>query len=60
MLAEHRAVVRVHLAQQHVVAPQAGEVAQHLPFHQDNRVTPEQWRERIAARQRGVAGRMIG
>ncbi len=36
------------------------EVARHLPFHEDNKVTPEQWRERIAARQRGVAGRMIG
>ena len=31
MFAQHRAVVRVHLAQEHVVAPQAGEVPQHLP-----------------------------
>ncbi len=38
----------------------ADEVAQHLPYFEDNKVTPEQWRERIAARQRGVAGRMIG
>jgi hypothetical protein len=31
-----------------------------LPYYQSNRVTPEQWAERIAARQRGVAGRLIG
>jgi len=43
-----------------MVICRADEVAQHLPHHEDNRVTPEQWRERIAARQRGVAGRMIG
>jgi hypothetical protein len=36
------------------------EVADALPFYADNRVTPDEWRERIAARQRGVAGRMIG
>ena len=43
-----------------MVVCRADEVAQHLPFHEHNRATPEQWRERIAARQRGVAGRMIG
>ena len=31
-----------------------------LPYHQDNVVTPDQWAARIAARQRGVAGRLIG
>jgi hypothetical protein len=31
-----------------------------LPFHDRNEVTAEQWRERIAARQLGIAGRMIG
>ena len=31
-----------------------------LPHYESNRVTPEQWAERIAARQRGVAGRLIG
>ena len=31
-----------------------------LPFYESNVVTPEQWAERIAARQRGVAGRLIG
>ena len=31
-----------------------------LPFYSSNTVTPEQWAERIAARQRGVAGRLIG
>ncbi len=36
------------------------EVADALPFFEDNRVTPEQWAARIAARQQGVAGRMIG
>lgn len=30
-----------------------------LPFHEQNQVTPAQWAERIAARQRGVAGRML-
>lgn len=36
------------------------DLADHLPFLSENKVTSEQWRERIAARQRGVAGRMIG
>ncbi len=31
-----------------------------LPFYSSNTVTPEQWAEHIAARQRGVAGRLIG
>jgi hypothetical protein len=31
-----------------------------LPYYDQNRVTAEQWRERIAARQLGIAGRMIG
>jgi hypothetical protein len=31
-----------------------------LDFYDDARVTPEQWRERIAARQRAVANRMLG
>jgi hypothetical protein len=31
-----------------------------LPHYPSNVVTPEQWAERIAARQRGVAGRLIG
>jgi hypothetical protein len=37
-----------------------GEVAGALPYLEDNRVSPEQWAERIAARQQGVAARMIG
>ena len=36
------------------------EVLGALPYAEQNRVTPEQWAGRIAARQRGVAGRMIG
>jgi hypothetical protein len=31
-----------------------------LPFHDTNKVTREQWAERIAARQTGVAARMLG
>ena len=31
-----------------------------LPHHADAGVTPDQWRERIAARQRAVADRMLG
>jgi hypothetical protein len=30
-----------------------------LPFHRDNRVGPDQWAQRIAARQLGVAARML-
>ena len=36
------------------------EIAQKLPHYDEARVTPEQWRERIAARQRAVANRMLG
>ncbi len=36
------------------------EVASRLPFHEHNQVTPEQWAQRIADRQLGVAARMIG
>ncbi len=35
------------------------EIAKHLPFHEDNRVTPEQYAARIADRQVGIARRMI-
>ncbi|MGN6609100.1 MAG: hypothetical protein ACTHMS_19065 [Jatrophihabitans sp.] len=31
-----------------------------LPYHADAQVTPEQWRDRIAARQAAVANRMLG
>jgi len=31
-----------------------------LPYYSTNVVTPEQWATRIAERQRGVAGRLIG
>jgi hypothetical protein len=31
-----------------------------LDFYADARVTTEQWRDRIAARQRAVANRMLG
>jgi hypothetical protein len=41
------------------VVPMA-EVASLLPYYEDNKVTSEQWAARIAARQTGVAGRMIG
>ncbi|WP_069167289.1 hypothetical protein [Nocardia altamirensis] len=36
------------------------ELAQRLPFHDQARVTPEQWRARIAVRQAAVAERMLG
>lgn len=31
-----------------------------LPYYEENRVTADQWRARIAARQTGIAARMIG
>jgi hypothetical protein len=36
------------------------DVASLLPFHDQNTVTPDQWAARIAARQTGVANRMMG
>jgi hypothetical protein len=35
------------------------DVAKHLPHHESNRVTPEEYTARIAARQVGIARRMI-
>jgi hypothetical protein len=35
------------------------DLAAHLPFYDSARVTPEEWRARIAARQAAFAGRMI-
>ncbi|UGT55658.1 hypothetical protein [Nocardia asteroides] len=37
-----------------------GEVAGHLPHFEDNRIDAAAWRERIAARQRAFAERMLG
>lgn len=36
------------------------QIAAHLPFHEQNKVSAEDWSARIAARQLGVARRMIG
>lgn len=36
------------------------DLAQRLPFYDSARVTPEEWRARIAARQAATANRMIG
>jgi hypothetical protein len=36
------------------------ELPKRLPFHAESRVTPEQYAERIAARQAAVANRMLG
>lgn len=36
------------------------QLAEVLPFHVSNRITPEAWAQRIADRQRGVADRMLG
>ncbi|MFI5497729.1 hypothetical protein ACIA5E_01605 [Nocardia asteroides] len=36
------------------------EVAQHLPHFTDNRIDADAWRDRIAARQRAFAERMLG
>ncbi|MEV0247802.1 hypothetical protein AB0H76_14510 [Nocardia sp. NPDC050712] len=36
------------------------ELPQRLPFHDEARITPEEWRARIAARQVAVAERMLG
>jgi hypothetical protein len=37
-----------------------GDLPQRLPFYEHARVTPEQWRARIAARQAALANRMLG
>lgn len=36
------------------------DLPERLPFYDQARVTPEQWRARIAARQVAVAERMLG
>lgn len=36
------------------------EVAAKLPFHEQNKITPEDWTARIAERQAAVANRMLG
>ncbi|TQF65716.1 hypothetical protein FK531_19955 [Rhodococcus spelaei] len=36
------------------------EVAAKLPFHEQNKITPEDWTARIAARQAAIADRMLG
>jgi hypothetical protein len=36
------------------------DLGQHLPFYDSAKVTPEEWRARIAARQAATANRMIG
>jgi hypothetical protein len=36
------------------------DIAKQLPYYQDARVSPEEWRARIAARQAAVAERMLG
>jgi hypothetical protein len=36
------------------------ELPQRLPHHERARIAPEQWRERIAARQAGIGDRMVG
>jgi hypothetical protein len=38
----------------------AAELAQRLPFHAESRISPEQYAQRIAARQAAVASRMVG
>lgn len=35
------------------------EVADHLPFHESNKISPEDWRARIALRQKQVGDRMV-
>ncbi|MBY4575345.1 hypothetical protein ACN94_17425 [Gordonia paraffinivorans] len=42
-----------------VVVP-VGEVAAHLPYHEQNKIDEAGWRQRIAARQRAFAERMLG
>jgi len=41
------------------VVPYAG-IGTHLPYYGDARVSPQEWRARIAARQAAVAERMLG
>lgn len=43
----------------HVEVVPFDDVGAHLPYVEDNRVTPEQYADRIAARQSGIAQRMI-
>jgi hypothetical protein len=35
-------------------------VADHLPYHESNRITADQWRTRIALRQQQIQNRMVG
>jgi hypothetical protein len=35
------------------------EVADHLPFHESNEISPEDWRARIALRQKQIGDRMV-
>jgi hypothetical protein len=35
------------------------EVAEHLPFHEGNKISPEDWRARIALRQKQIGDRMV-
>ena len=35
------------------------EVAEHLPFHDSNEISPEDWRARIALRQKQIGDRMV-
>ena len=35
------------------------EVAEYLPFHEGNKISPEDWRARIALRQKQIGDRMV-
>ena len=35
-------------------------VPEHLPYYRDNAISPEQWRQRIALRQKQIQNRMVG
>jgi hypothetical protein len=36
------------------------DVARHLPYYDDNRISPQDWRARIALRQKQIQDRMVG
>ncbi len=37
-----------------------GDVPDHLPYHEDNRISDQDWRARIALRQKQIQNRMVG
>ena len=58
-------VLQGHLRRLHADGPQVelvdtDKVAAALPYYESNKITDEDWRTRIALRQRQIANRMLG